>query len=161
MAAGNGVFGLFSSKAHPAAKKRASTKPTSKESTSNGAPRVTANERVIDGETARLASPDDTNGIDPANTQGAPATDASSPAATIVTAASIETIAPANSEAAAVSQTSSSSIEGISWLLGVIAALSGAVATGSLAWFLIGPGASADVWISAKRIVSGDLWSRS
>ena len=70
---------------------RASTKPTSKESTSNGAPQVTANERVIDGETARLASPDDANGIDPANTQGAPATDASSPAATIVTAASIET----------------------------------------------------------------------
>jgi hypothetical protein len=130
-----------SSKAHPAAKKRASTKPTSKESTSNGAPQVTANERVIDGETARLASPDDTNGIDPANTQGAPATDASSPAATIVTAASIETIAPANSEAAAVSQTSSSSIERISWLLRVITALSGAVVIGSITWFLIAPSA--------------------
>ena len=150
-----------SSKAHPAAKKRASTKPTSKESTSNGAPQVTANERVIDGETARLASPDDTNGIDPANTQGAPATDASSPAATIVTAASIETIAPANSEAAAVSQMSSSSIESISWLLRVITALSGAVAIGSIAWFLIVPSASAEVWVNVKRIVSGDLWSRS
>ena len=116
-----------SSKAHPAAKKRASAKTASKENASNGAPQVTANERVTDGETVRVASPDDTNGIDPANTHGAPATDASSTAATIVTAASIETIAPANSEAVAVSQTSSSSIEGISWLLRVITALSGAV----------------------------------
>ena len=84
---------------------------------------------------------DHTNGIDPANTQGAPATDAPSPAATIVTAGSIETIAPANSEAAAVSQTSSSSIERISWLLRVITALSGAVVIGSITWFLIAPSA--------------------
>ena len=47
----------------------------------------------------------------------------------------------------------------MSWLLWIIAALSGAEATGSLAWFLIGPSASADVWVSAKRILSGDLWS--
>jgi hypothetical protein len=130
-----------SSKAHPAAKKRASAKTASKENASNGAPQVTANERVTDGETVRVASPDDTNGIDPANTHGAPATDASSTAATIVTAASIETIAPANSEAVAVSQTSSSSIEGISWLLRVITTLSGAVAIGSITWFLIAPSA--------------------
>ena len=41
----------------------------------------------------------------------------------------------------------------MSWLLRVIAALSGAVATGSVAWFLIGPSASADVWVNLKRIV--------
>jgi hypothetical protein len=39
----------------------------------------------------------------------------------------------------------------MSWLLRVIAALSGAVATGSLAWFLIGPSASADVWVSLSE----------
>jgi hypothetical protein len=136
-----GSAAKHSSKAHPAAKKHASTKTASKENASNGAPQVTANERVIDGGTVRVASPDHTNGIDPANTQGAPATDAPSPAATIVTAGSIETIAPANSEAAAVSQTSSSSIERISWLLRVITALSGAVVIGSITWFLIAPSA--------------------
>jgi hypothetical protein len=150
-----------SSKAHPVAKKRASTKPVSKESTSNGAPQVTANKLVIDGETVRVALPDDSNDIDlAANAQGAPASDASSPAATIVTAVSADTIAPANSEAAAISETPSSSIGSMFWLLRVITALSGAVAIGSIAWFLIGPSASAEVW-AVKQVVSGDLSSRS
>jgi hypothetical protein len=39
----------------------------------------------------------------------------------------------------------------MAWLLRVIAALSGAVATGSIAWFLIGPSASADVWVSLNE----------
>ena len=146
-----------SSKANPAAKKRASTKPAAKESTSNGASQVTAppSELVIDGEAVRVASPDDANDIDLAvNTQGTLASDASPAAATVVTAAGTETIAPAdrsNSGAAAVSQTPSSSIGTMSWLLRVIAALRGAVATGSIAWFLIGPGASADVWVSLNE----------
>ena len=157
-----GSAAKHSSKAHPVAKKRASTKPASKENTSIGAPQVTAlpSELVIDGKAVRVASPDHANDIDLAtDAQGAP----SPAAATVVTAASTETIAPAdesNSGAAALSQTPSSSIGSMSWLLWIIAALSGAVATGSLAWFLIGPGASADVWISAKRIVSGDLGPR-
>jgi hypothetical protein len=120
------------SKAHPAAKKHASTKPASKEN------EVTA---------ARVASPDRANDIELAtDAQGALASDVSSVAATVVTAASTETIAPAdesNSGAAAPSQTPSSSIGSMSWLLWIIAALSGAVAIGSLAWFLIGPSASA------------------
>ena len=142
-----------SSKANPAAKKRASTKPAAKESTLNGAPQVTAppSGLVIDGEAMRAASPNDANDIDlAANAEGALASDAPSAAATVVTAASTETIAPAdksNSGAAAVAQTPSSSIGSMSWLLRVIAALSGAVATGSLAWFLIGPSASAEVWV--------------
>ena len=37
---------------------------------------------------------------------------------------------------------------GISWLLWIIAAVSGAVAIGSIAWFLIGPTVSADIWVS-------------
>jgi hypothetical protein len=148
-----GSAAKHSSKAHPVAKKRASTKPASKENTSIGAPQVTAlpSELVIDGKAVRVASPDHANDIDLAtDAQGALARDA----ATVVTAASTETIAPADESnsgaAAALSQTPSSSIGSMSWLLWIIAALSGAVATGSLAWFLIGPGASADVWISAK-----------
>ena len=146
-----------SSKANPAAKKRASTKPAAKESILNGAPQVTAppSGLVIDGEAMRAASPNDANDIDlAANAQGALASDASPAAATVVKAASTETIAPAdksNSGAAAVAQTPSSSIGSMSWLLRVIAALSGAVATGSLAWFLIGPSASADVWVSLSE----------
>lgn len=135
-----------SSKAHPAAKKRASTKTAAKEGTFNGAPQVTPSELVIDGEAMRVASPDDANDIDlAANAQGGLESDAPSAAATVVKAASTETIAPAdksNSGVAVVSQTPSSSIGSVSWLLQVIAALSGAVATGSLAWFLIGPSAS-------------------
>ena len=148
-----------SSKAHPAAKKRASTKPAAKESTLIGASQVTAppSKLVIDGETVRVASPDDANDLDlVANAQGAAASDASPAAVTVVTAAGTETIAPAdksNSGAAAFAATPSSGIGTMSWLLRVIAALSGAVATGSIAWFLIGSSASADVWVNVKRIV--------
>ncbi len=156
-----------SSKAPPTAKKRASTKAAAKESTLNGAPQVAAlpSELVFHGEATGMASSNDANEIDlAANAQGAMASDASSPAATIVNAASTETSAPADKstfEAAAVSETPSSSNGNLSWLLRVIAALSGAVAIGSIAWFLIGPSASADVWANIKQIVSGDLWSRS
>ena len=143
-----------SSKAHPAAKKRASTKPAAKESTLNGGPHITPSELVIDGEATRVASPNDASDIDlAANAQGALESDAPSAAATVVKAASTETIAPAdksNSGAAVVSQTPSSSIGSVSWLLWIIAALSGAVATGSMAWFLIVPNVSADVWVSLR-----------
>jgi hypothetical protein len=142
-----------SSKAHPAAKKRASTKTAA--STLNGAPQVTPSELVVDGEAMRVASPNDANDIDlAAKGQGALESDALSAAATVVKTASTETIVPAdksNSGAAVVSQTPSSSIGSVSWLLRVIVALSGAVATGSLAWFLIGPSASADVWVSLSE----------
>jgi len=117
-----------SSKANPAAKKRASTKPAAKESTLNGAPQVTAppSELVIDGEAMRVVSPNDANDTDlAANAQGALESAAQSAAATVAKAASTETIAPAdksNSGAAVVSQTPSSSIGSMSWLLRVIAA---------------------------------------
>ncbi len=144
-----------SSKAHPAAKKSASTKPASKESTSNGAPQVTASELVIDGETMRVASPNGANDIDlAANAQGTVESDAPSVAATVVRAASLETMVPAdksNSGAAVVSQAPSSSIGSMPWLLRVIAALSGAAATGLMAWFLIEPSASADVWVTLSE----------
>ena len=144
-----------SSKAHPAAKKRASTKPAAKESTLNA--QVTANELMVDGETVRVVSPDDANDLDmAANEKGAAASDASPAAATVVTAAGTETIALAdksNSGAAAFAAAPSSGIGTMSWLLWVIAAFSGAVATGSIAWLLIGSSASADLWVNVKRIV--------
>ena len=172
------------SKSHLAAKKSASPKLASKESTSNGAPHVTAavaaaaapqappaptsetawpvatqasvaesaaavpatlqpgkaiappSELVIDGQTVRVASPDDANEIDLAIERGAlPA------AAPAVKAASTETAAPtdkSDSAAAAVSQTPSSKVGSTSWLMQVMAALGAAVAAGSVAWFLIG-----------------------
>ena len=172
------------SKSHLAAKKPASPKLASKESTSNGAPHVTAavaaaaapqappaptsetarpaaaqasvaesvaavpatlqpgpaiappSELVIDGQTVRVASPDDANEIDLAIERGAlPA------AAPAVKAANTETAAPADksdSAAAAVSQTPSSKVGSASWLMQVMAALGAAVAAGSVAWFLIG-----------------------
>ena len=160
------------SKSHLAAKKSASPKLASKESTSNGAPHVTAAvaaaaapqappaptsetawpaaarasvaESVaavpttlqIDGQTVRVASPDDANEIDLAIERGAlPA------AAPAVKAANTETATPADksdSAAAAVSQTPSSKVGSASWLMQVMAALGAAVAAGSGAWFLIG-----------------------
>ena len=139
-----------SSKAHPVAKKPASTKPASKESTSNGAPEVPPSELVIDRDATRMASLKDVNDIDvAANSQGTLESDAPSAAAAVIKAVSPETMAPAdksNSGAAVVSQMPSN-IGNMSWLLRVIAALSGAVATGLLAWFLIEPSASADIWV--------------
>ena len=139
-----------SSKAHPVAKKPAPTKPASKESTSNGAPEIPPSELVIDGDATRMASLKDVNAIDvAANAQGTLESDAPSAAAAVINAVSPETMAPAdksNSGAAVVSQMPSN-IGNMSWLLRVIAALSGAVATGLLAWFLIEPSASADIWV--------------
>jgi hypothetical protein len=139
----------LASKAHSATKKSVSTKPAPKENTANEAPQVMPNEHLIDSEAMRVASPNDANKVDlSADAEGVPASD---PAAT---AACTETIAPAvqsNSGEAVVSQTPSSSIGSMSWLLRVIAALSGAVVTGSLAWFLIGPSASADVWVTISE----------
>jgi hypothetical protein len=104
---------------------------------------------------AGMVSPEAANDIDlAADARGTLASDASPAATTVVTATGTETIAPAdnsNSGAAAVSQIPSSGIDTMSWLLRVVAALSGAVATGSVAWFLIRPSASADVWVSLNE----------
>ena len=135
-----------SSKPRPAPKKLASTK-----SSSNEAQEVTASELVVDGGVIRAASPNAANNVDiAANVQGTPErSDAPPAAATVVNAVSLETMPPAdksNSGAAHLSQTPSGSIGSMPWLLRVIAALSGAMATGLLAWFLIKPSASGEVW---------------
>jgi hypothetical protein len=102
---------------------------------------------VIDGEAMRVTSPEQANDIDlVANAQGALASGAS-------TTSVNRTIGPAdqsNSEAAAISPTPSGGTGGISWLPWVIAAVSGAVTTGSIAWFLIGPNVSADIWAGLR-----------
>ena len=106
------------SKGHPAARRPASAQVASKDIT-NGTPQVTAplSEPVIDGEALRVASPKQPNDVGLAvNAQGAPGSDASPAAATIVN----RTIAPADqssSGAAAISPTPSSGMGGISWLL--------------------------------------------
>ena len=139
-------------KGHPAAKKPASTQAASKDIITNGAPQVTAplSEPVTDDEAMRVASPEQANDIGlVANAQGALGSDASPAATTIVN----RTVVPAdesNFGAAALSQTPNSGIGGISWLLWIIAAVSGAVATRSIAWFLIGPNVSADIWVSLR-----------
>jgi hypothetical protein len=140
------------SKAHSAAKKSVTSKPAPKENTSNETPEVTPNELVIDSEAIKVASPNEANEIDlSANAEGVRATDAPSAGATTASAETIALAVQSNSGEAVVSQTPSSGIGSMSWLLRVIAALSGAVLTGSLAWFLIGPSASADVWVTLSE----------
>jgi len=133
-----------SGKTGPAAKKPVSPKPASKESPSNRIPELAASEPVIDGDVMRVAAPSDGDIGVAAKGQG--------PAATpkVVEAVSPERIAPddkSNAGGAVLSPSPSSSIGRISWVLRVLAALSGAMATGFLAWFLIRPNASAEVWV--------------
>ena len=133
-----------SSKTGAAAKKPASAKPVSKESPSNRTAELAASEPVIEGDVMRVAAPSDGD-IDVAAKGQGPSTTSK-----VVEAVSSETVAPAdksNTSAAVVSLAPSSSIGSISWLLRVLAALSGAMATGLLAWFLIRPNASAEVWM--------------
>jgi hypothetical protein len=131
-------------------KKAASAKPASKESPSNGAPELTPSDPVIVGEVMRVTSPNDADFDLAAKGQGPAVGDAPSAAAKVVKAVSPETMAAAdksNAGSAVVSLAPSSGIGSLSWLLRVIAALSGAMATGLLAWVLIRPNASAEVWV--------------
>jgi hypothetical protein len=138
-----------SSKAHPTAKKPASAEPASKESASSGGPELTVSEPVVAGETVQVASPNEANDIDlAAYAQGKPESAAPSAAATSVVAASPVTMAPADKATSEdLSHKRSSGIGSVSWLLRVIAALSGAIATSLLAWFLIKPNASSEIWV--------------
>ena len=111
---------------------------------------------MIDGEVCGWLHPAMPTTVDlAANAQGTLESGAPSATATVVKAVSPETMAAAdksNSGAAVVSQTPNNSIGSMSWLLRVIAALSGAIATGLLAWFLIEPSASADVWVRLSEL---------
>jgi hypothetical protein len=87
------------------------------------------NALVVDGETVQIASPDQVNAIDlAANDNGA----AKAPAvnADAGPRAHVAFAAPARKTA--------SGVGSASWIAQVLAALGGAVAAGSIAWFLIG-----------------------
>jgi hypothetical protein len=102
-------------------------------------------ELVIDGQTVRVASPGDTNEIDLAAKGPGTPSDAPSPAAggakTASADANADTTATTDKTDSAQSVASlpaADKVGGKSWLLQVMAAVGGAVAAGSVAWFLMG-----------------------
>jgi hypothetical protein len=102
----------------------------------------TPNQIVVDGQTIQVASVDEANEIDlAANDASAAASDTSLGALTASNTAMTEVTDPAaksDSTSAAVAQAQSADVSRTSWFLQVMAALGGAVAAGSVAWFLIG-----------------------
>jgi hypothetical protein len=103
---------------------------------------ATPSELVVDGQTIQVASADEANAIDlAANDASAVASDASLGPVTASNAAMTEVADPAvKSEptSAAVAQAQGADVSSTSWFLQAMAALGGAVAAGSVAWFLIG-----------------------
>jgi hypothetical protein len=99
-------------------------------------------ELVVDGQTIRVASAAEANEIDlAANDASVAASDASLVTTTARDPAMTEMTEPAaksDSTGATVSQAQSAEIGSTSWFLQAMAALGGAVAAGSVAWFLIG-----------------------
>jgi hypothetical protein len=102
---------------------------------------ATPNELVVDGQTIQVASADEANEIDfAANDATAAASDGSLGTVTASHAAMTEVADPAvksDSTGAAVAQAQSAEVGSTSWFLQVMAALGGAVAASSVAWFLI------------------------
>jgi hypothetical protein len=101
----------------------------------------TPSKLVVDGQTIQVASADEANEIDLAANDASAASDASLGTLTASNAAMTEVAAPAakfESTSAAVAQAQSADVSSTSWFLQVMAALGGAVAAGSVAWFLIG-----------------------
>ncbi len=102
---------------------------------------ATPNELVVDGQTVQVASADEANEIDLAGNDASVASDASLGAMTASHTAMTEfTDAAVHPEltSAVVSQAQNADVGSTSWFLQVMAALGGAVAAGSVAWFLIG-----------------------
>jgi hypothetical protein len=92
----------------------------------------TPSELVVGGQTVHVVSPDDANEIDrDADAQTAPSAAATQSAvATAAPAADTATVAQAQEE--------TSHFGSASWIAQILAALGGAVAAGSAAWFLMG-----------------------
>jgi hypothetical protein len=107
-------------------------------------------ELVVGGQEVRVASPDDVNEIDLAanNATASPSALAADPANAAAPAANTGEVSPkADAFSVAVAQQQQvsqehsqehSPIGSPSWIMQVVAALGGAVAAGSVAWFLIG-----------------------
>jgi len=98
------------------------------------APESTPSELVVGGQTVHVVSPDDANEIDrAADAQIAPSVAATQSAvATAAPAADIATVARAHEQ--------TSHVGSASWIAQILAALGGAAAAGSAAWFLMGSG---------------------
>jgi len=96
------------------------------------APESTPSELVVGGQTVHVVSPDDANEIDrAADAQIAPSVTATpSAVATAAPAADTATVARAHEQ--------TSHVGSASWIAQILAALGGAVAAGSAAWFLMG-----------------------
>ena len=96
------------------------------------APESTPSELVVGGQTVQVVSPDDANEIDrAADAQIAPSVaPTQSAVATTAPAADTVTVARAQEE--------TSHVGSASWIAQILAALGGAVAAGSAAWFLMG-----------------------
>jgi len=94
------------------------------------------NELVVGGQEVKVASPDKVNEIDlAAANNGVVANDAQPSTAPATTATSTP---KADSATVAVAQTPASQVGSTAWIMQVLAALGGALAAGSVAWFLIG-----------------------
>jgi hypothetical protein len=102
---------------------------------------ATPGQLIVDGQIIQVASADEANEIDLAANDASVASDASLGAATTGNAAMTEVNEPpvkSDSTSAAVAPAQSADVSSTSWFLQVMAALGGAVAAGSVAWFLIG-----------------------
>jgi len=98
-------------------------------------------ELVVAGQTVQIASPDQVNELDLAaqDSEAAANTMPAAPAASVPATDNVPAPAPkSDSLVAAWSQPSASQVGSTSWIAKVLAALGGAVAAGSAAWFLIG-----------------------
>jgi hypothetical protein len=98
-------------------------------------------EIVVAGQTVKVASPDDVNEIDlAANDEAATQAGSGSPSAgaTGASANADDTAVKQKSDFVRAASAPRGEVGGTSWLLQVLAALGGAVAAGSMAWFLIG-----------------------
>jgi hypothetical protein len=96
---------------------------------------------VVAGQTVQLASPDNVNEIDlAANDTAAQASDAAP--SMVASAPALREIAEAEPKSDSMNAVpppqQGSDIGSTSWIMQVLAALGGAVAAGSVAWFLIG-----------------------
>jgi hypothetical protein len=101
----------------------------------------TPSELVVGGQTVQVAAADEVNEIDLAANAGPPI-DAAPSAVTATAAPALNDMTPAKPKSDlltnAAAQPHASKVGSASWIAQVLAALGGAVAAGSAAWFLIG-----------------------
>ena len=97
---------------------------------------------VVGGQTVQIASPDTVNQIDLAASDADPHASTAAPGSAAASTLALNDAAEPTTKSDAINSVSApppgSPVGSTSWLLQVFAALGGAVAAGSVAWFLIG-----------------------